>query len=133
MSFKIIYIKTMFTEYYKKLVNTNKHILKKLKSLSYTLSDTSLSMNIPFTVTIFMFSDDSTFYTKNSIVTITSEEIKGITTINTDTGNADFQIFFSTPGTYLITAICESVSLDFNVIINPNIIKAQEFIPVIQN
>ena len=66
-------------------------------------------------------------------MTISNEEIKVITTINTDTGIADFQIYFSTPGTYLITAICESVSLDFNVIINPNIIKAQEFIPVIQN
>ena len=90
-------------------------------------------MNIPFTVTIFMFSDDLTNYTKNCTVTISGNGIKGTTTSNNNAGNADFQIYFSTPGTYLITAICESVSLDFNVIINPNIIKAQEFIPVIQN
>ena len=112
---------------------TQQFWVKKLKSMSYTVSETSPSMNFPFFVNIILLSDDSTLYTKNCIVTIIGNGLKGTTTKNTDTGNADFRIYYTIPGTYSIIAYCESLSIVINIKINSNNIRTKNFIPVILN
>ena len=104
-----------------------------LTTIQLSVSPINPSSNFDFSVNALLFDQTNAAWTTLSTLSLTGSFVGGSSTKTTATGSADFTIYKSTPGKFVVTCTSGTVTATLSITVVPNRLKITSVSPSVSS